>query len=132
MKDPRLSPSGETKADCGHAKNCVATVGFETEHMPLDELKQREGGIRQAKPTERTVSAAANRVARQLDKALRLLRMKQMVERTNLSRATLYALAQTDPTFPRKIKLTARTVGYLEQEVEEWILSRAQERCIAS
>ncbi|WP_076938129.1 helix-turn-helix transcriptional regulator [Burkholderia pseudomallei] len=58
--------------------------------------------------------------------------MKQVIERTNLSRATLYALAGTDPTFPRKIKLTARTVGYLEQEIEEWILSRAQARAVAA
>ncbi|WP_124083970.1 helix-turn-helix transcriptional regulator [Burkholderia gladioli] len=80
-------------------------------------------------PTYPSVSADANS---KVDKALRILRMKQVIERTNLSRATLYALAGTDPTFPRKIKLTARTVGYLEQEVEEWILSRAQPRAIVA
>lgn len=83
-------------------------------------------------PTYRSVSADASSMVRQLDRALRILRMKQLVERTNLSRATLYALAGTDPTFPRKIKLTARTVGYIEQEVEEWIMSRAQARGIVA
>lgn len=83
-------------------------------------------------PPHYAESIDGNLTARQPDKVLRLLRMKQMVERTNLSRATLYALAQTDPTFPRKIKLTERTVGYVEQEVEQWILSRAQARGVAA
>ncbi|WP_230958622.1 helix-turn-helix transcriptional regulator [Burkholderia territorii] len=132
MKDPRSSHSGETKIDSRHAENCVGTVGFEIDDMLLDEVNQMEAAIRQAKPGHRGVSADAIRVARPLGKALRLLRMKQMVERTNLSRATLYALAHTDPTFPRKIKLTERTVGYIEQEVEQWILSRAQARGVVA
>jgi prophage regulatory protein len=61
----------------------------------------------------------------QREKALRILRMKQMPERTGLSRATLYVVMSTDPTFPAKINLTARTVGWLESEVDAWIASRA-------
>ncbi|WP_259393742.1 AlpA family transcriptional regulator [Ralstonia pickettii] len=68
----------------------------------------------------------ANSMSRQLDKALRILRMKQVVERTGLSRATVYVLMATDPTFPRKIHLTARSVGFLEFDVDAWIASRAQ------
>lgn len=60
----------------------------------------------------------------QIDKALQILRMKQLVQRTKLSRATLYALTASDPSFPRKIKLSARTVGYIESEVDAWIASR--------
>ncbi|CAJ2771548.1 prophage CP4-57 regulatory protein (AlpA) [Burkholderia pseudomallei] len=70
-------------------------------------------------------------MARPLDKALRILRMKQLIERMNLSRAMLYVLMSTDPTFPRKIKLTARSIGFLESEVDAWITSRAQSRDIA-
>ncbi|MGM3411960.1 helix-turn-helix transcriptional regulator [Ralstonia holmesii] len=61
----------------------------------------------------------------QLKRALRILRMKQLIERTNLSRATLYVLMSSDPTFPPKIKLTARSVGFLESDVDAWIASRA-------
>lgn len=57
--------------------------------------------------------------------ALRILRMKHLVERTQLSRATLYTLIATDPTFPKKIQLSARSVGYLESDVDAWIASRA-------
>ncbi|PKO27308.1 MAG: AlpA family transcriptional regulator [Betaproteobacteria bacterium HGW-Betaproteobacteria-5] len=66
-----------------------------------------------------------NSIAQPIYKALRILRMKQLIERTQLSRATLYGLMVSDPTFPRKIKLTARTVGWLETEVDAWIVSRA-------
>lgn len=61
-------------------------------------------------------------------KAVRILRMKQLIERTNLSRATLYVLMSKDATFPRKIKLTERSIGFLESEVDAWIEARAQLR----
>ncbi|KGV08388.1 helix-turn-helix transcriptional regulator [Burkholderia pseudomallei] len=67
-------------------------------------------------------------IVRQLDNALRILRIKQLVERTNLSRATLYVLMASDPTFPKKIKLTARSIGFLESEVDAWIAARAELR----
>lgn len=81
---------------------------------------------RQSTPDHRAASMDMPAMIRQLDKALRILRMKQLIERTNLSRATLYVLMSSDPTFPRKIKLTARSVGFLESEVDAWIASRAQ------
>ena len=75
-----------------------------------------------------SVSTDASSMVRQLDRALRILRMKQLIERTNLSRATCYALMASDPTFPRKIKLTARSIGFLESEVDAWIAARAEAR----
>jgi predicted DNA-binding transcriptional regulator AlpA len=79
----------------------------------------------QTNPNSCITPADAPLFANQIDKALRILRMKQLVERTQLSRATLYVLIATDPTFPRKIKLTERTVGWIECEVDAWIMSRA-------
>lgn len=92
-------------------------------------LNQASGtALRQFNATDRGVSGDESRMARQSDKALRILRMKQLIERTNLSRATLYVLMASDPTFPRKIKLTARSIGFLEFEVDDWIASRVQGR----
>jgi predicted DNA-binding transcriptional regulator AlpA len=82
--------------------------------------------LQQPNSTYQRGPADASLTVRQLDKALRILRVKQLVERTGLSRATLYVLMSTDPTFPRKIKLTVRAVGWLESEVDGWIVSRAQ------
>lgn len=62
----------------------------------------------------------------------RILRMKQLIDRTNLSRATLYVLMSKDLSFPRKIKLTERSIGFLESEVNEWIAHRAQMRAVAA
>ncbi|WP_438332267.1 helix-turn-helix transcriptional regulator [Burkholderia pseudomallei] len=81
---------------------------------------------RPSNPNHRAAPIDMTATVRQLDKALRVLRMRQLIERTNLSRATLYVLMSSDPTFPRKIKLTARSVGFLESEVDAWIASRAQ------
>lgn len=87
--------------------------------------------MRQPNPVCSNASFEANSVARPIDKALRILRMKQLIDRTRLSRATLYVLMGSDPAFPRKIKLTARTVGWLESEVDTWITSRANSRVAA-
>lgn len=67
----------------------------------------------------------AHTSANRFGKAQCILRMKQLVERTNLSRATLYVLMSSDPHFPRKIKLTARAIGFLESEVDAWLAYRA-------
>jgi predicted DNA-binding transcriptional regulator AlpA len=71
------------------------------------------------------VAALTRLVQRAISQGSPLLRMKQLVERTKLSRATLYCLMGADPTFPRKIKLTVRSIGFLEYEVDAWIASRA-------
>jgi len=80
---------------------------------------------RQPVPSHHSSPVDASSISRQPGKVY-VLRMKQLLERTKLSRATLYVLMATDPTFPRKIKLTARSVGWLESEVEAWIMSRAE------
>ena len=87
--------------------------------------------MRQPNPLCSGASIEANSIAQQIGKALRILRMKQLIERTQLSRATVYVLMASDPTFPRKIKLTARTVGWLETEVDAWIALRANARAAA-
>lgn len=71
-------------------------------------------------------SADAKPNIRQFDIAIRVLRMKQVVERTNLSRATLYSLISRDPSFPRKVRLSARAIGFLEHEIDAWILARSE------
>ncbi|MCB1660916.1 MAG: AlpA family phage regulatory protein, partial [Pseudomonadales bacterium] len=56
----------------------------------------------------------------------KMLRMKQLIEKTGLSRSTLYDIMDVksrryDPTFPRAIKLTEATVCWLESEVNAWL-----------
>ncbi|MDN7922176.1 helix-turn-helix transcriptional regulator [Burkholderia gladioli] len=54
----------------------------------------------------------------------RVLRIKEVVERTGLSRSTVYVLMKSDPTFPKKVALSARTTGVIEHQLDAWIASR--------
>jgi len=62
-----------------------------------------------------------------------LLRCKEVLALTKLSRATLYAkLAPSDPssdkTFPVPIRVGARSVRWLASEIDAWIASRPRIR----
>lgn len=61
--------------------------------------------------------------------SFRILRMKGLVAKTNRSKSALYDLQNQrsprfDPTFPQPLRLGPRTVGWLEHEVDEWLLNR--------
>ena len=59
--------------------------------------------------------------------SLRILRMPAVEARTGLSRVTIQALVH-DGTFPRPIRLSPRTVGWLESELNAWLSERAARR----
>lgn len=84
----------------------------------------QEAALRQSFPHYQPLSAGATQMARQLDNALRILRVKEVVERTGLSRSTVYTLMKSDPTFPKKVQLSTRTTGIIEQQLDAWIASR--------
>jgi prophage regulatory protein len=56
-----------------------------------------------------------------------ILRRKQVEARTGLSRSTIYERMKKG-TFPRPIRLggQARAVGWLESEVESWIVTQIE------
>ncbi|WP_321854046.1 helix-turn-helix transcriptional regulator [Paraburkholderia tropica] len=54
----------------------------------------------------------------------RVLRMAKAFERMGVSRSTGYAIIKSDPTFPKKVQLSARTVGVIEHQLDAWIASR--------
>jgi prophage regulatory protein len=58
---------------------------------------------------------------------LSILRRKQVEKRTGLSRSTIYLRIQ-EGTFPRPINLGARAVGWLENEIEAWLVARIEIR----
>ena len=51
------------------------------------------------------------------------LRVKQVKERTGLSRATIYNMMKSG-TFPMKTALGTRAIGWLESEITLWMVSR--------
>lgn len=53
----------------------------------------------------------------------RVLRRPEVEERTGLARSTIYKLIG-EGEFPEPIRLAARSVGWVEQEVDAWLDSR--------
>ena len=56
----------------------------------------------------------------------KILRLPAVKESTGLSRSTIY-LRMANKEFPLPISLGGRSVGWLEQDVDEWIVTRIEE-----
>ena len=52
-----------------------------------------------------------------------VLRLPETIARVGLGRSAIYEAIKAG-TFPRPIKLGERAVGFIEDEVEEWLKSR--------
>ena len=67
----------------------------------------------------------------EIAKSNKILRLVEVIERTGLSRSTIYdridpKSPRHDPTFPSKVKIGIEAVGWVESELENWLLSRIQ------
>ncbi len=58
---------------------------------------------------------------------MRIIRLKEVIESTGLARSTVYKFI-SDGVFPIPISLGDRSVGWLESEVQDWILDKVKER----
>jgi len=58
---------------------------------------------------------------------MRILRLKDVIEKTGLARSTIYKYVDAG-TFPNPIPLGGRSVGWIDSEVHDWILDAVQER----
>ena len=54
------------------------------------------------------------------DHAQRILRLTKVLDRTGLSRSTLYRKIESR-TFPRQVRISERCVGWREADVEGWL-----------
>ena len=62
-----------------------------------------------------------------MEKQIRFLRLPTVMERTGLSRSTIYFLIEQSQ-FPPSVKLGTRSVAWLESEIEEWMESKVSAR----
>lgn len=58
---------------------------------------------------------------------MRILRLHDVLGCTGLGRSTVYKYIE-EGSFPRPISLGERSVGWVETEVQEWIVARIEER----
>lgn len=56
-----------------------------------------------------------------------ILRLKEVISYTGLSRSTIYKMVD-ERRFPNSIDLGARSVGWLEKDIEQWVRDRATQR----
>jgi prophage regulatory protein len=58
---------------------------------------------------------------------VQMLRLSAVLEKTGLSRSTVHRL-EAQGKFPRRASLSGNAVGYLNTEIEEWIIDRLAAR----
>lgn len=62
----------------------------------------------------------------QENRPFRVVRMQKVKEMTGLAHSTLFAKYDPsspcfDPTFPKRVRLGLRSVGWIESEVMDWV-----------
>ncbi|MHA1066372.1 AlpA family transcriptional regulator [Enterobacter ludwigii] len=61
--------------------------------------------------------------------SVKILRMRDVMLKTGLARATIYdwlnpKSSRYDATFPKQRRLGKQSVGWLESEIDQWVLER--------
>ena len=57
--------------------------------------------------------------------SIRMLRLAQVKNITGLGKTKIYEL-QSEGAFPMRVKITPRSVGWIEDEVQAWLEQRIQ------
>ena len=58
---------------------------------------------------------------------MRLIKLKEVILKTSLGHSSIYKFI-AEGTFPRQVSLGAKSVAWLESEVDVWIMDRLGER----
>jgi len=58
-------------------------------------------------------------------RAIRMLRLPQVIDATGLGKTKIYEL-QGQGDFPMRVKITAHSVAWVEEEVQMWLAARIQ------
>ncbi|QBM16560.1 hypothetical protein MARI_06420 [Marinobacter sp. JH2] len=58
---------------------------------------------------------------------MRILRLRDVIEKTGLARSTVYKYIEAG-TFPKPIDLGGRSVGWVDEEINDWILEKVNQR----
>lgn len=61
---------------------------------------------------------------------MRLIRLKEVILVTGLARSTIYKYI-AEKSFPKPVSLGERCVGWVDDEVQDWIVARVEERNVA-
>ncbi len=62
---------------------------------------------------------------------MRLIKLKDVMHNTGLARSTIYKYI-AENLFPKPVSLGTRSVAWVEEEIEEWILDKIEQRDVAA
>jgi len=54
----------------------------------------------------------------------RIVRMKVLLQRLGVGRATVYRWLSQDTTFPKPVPIGPNTIGWVESELDAWLQNR--------
>lgn len=58
---------------------------------------------------------------------MKIVRLQQLIAMTGLARSTIYKL-MGDNKFPKSVTLGCRSVGWIEEEVQQWLSEKVEAR----
>ncbi len=59
------------------------------------------------------------------NRPIRMLRLRQVIDATGLGKTKIYEL-QGQGDFPMRVKITAHSVAWVEEDVQAWLAARIQ------
>ena len=58
---------------------------------------------------------------------MRLIKLKEVMQKTSLGHSSIYKFI-ADGTFPKQVSLGAKSVAWVESEVDDWIMEMIRRR----
>lgn len=58
---------------------------------------------------------------------MRIIRLREVMATTGLARSTVYKYI-SEGLFPKPVSLGERCVGWVEEEVQDWVMEKIEER----
>ena len=59
--------------------------------------------------------------------SMRLIKLKEVMAKTSLGHSSIYKFI-SEGTFPKQVSLGAKSVAWVESEVDDWIMEKIGER----
>jgi prophage regulatory protein len=76
-------------------------------------------------PKPKQAPHADKELALMSSRSIRMLRLPQVIDATGLGKTKIYEL-QGQGDFPMRVKITAHSVAWVEEEVQAWLAARIE------
>ena len=94
-----------------------------TNDLACDYISHTDSGLSERSEIDRRFDAILRDQKFSRGASIRVLRLPQVMQQTGLKKTKLYEL-QAAGSFPMRIQITPTSVGWIENEVQQWILQR--------